>query len=872
LNGARLSEVVLVKKSDAILLAHSVPFPWPDLGDSQRASGTVAPERVELLIGRDPACDFVLDYPQVSWRHARVTVESSGRAFVEDLNSVNGIAINDRRTRVTQSPLAPRDTLFLGSFRIPAAQLIFLPQQKQKRTKGDVKESIEFRGDAMTLGRDPKCDLPLNYPMISWRHAKLLRTPDGYILRDLGSTNGTFVNGKKVAAKSKVMPGQIIGLGTYTFRLTATGSLQKQDLQDNVAIEARNLGFEVIEKGARKPLVEGISLAIHPYELIAVMGVSGAGKTTLLQLLNGYLSPSAGDVLYNGRSLSQNYNQFRLSMGYVPQDDIIHPQLSVYEALWFTAKLRFPSDYSDAQIDERVRQVLETLNLEDAANTRIGSPEKKGISGGQRRRVNIAMELLSEPTVLFLDEPTSGLSSEDAANVVKLLRELSDKGKTVLATIHQPDMEAFRQFDNLLMVSKDLRSPDPGRLVYYGPVYPDAFEFFTPEEFKRSPASATPGKLFANLNPRENGATRRWMSKFSASALKREYIDQRVSSSPPPAHPVPRTKTTRGAGITQLATLALRNFKIKFGDRKQTVILLLQAPLFAVLVATAVGKLAESNDPEEWRRFASNVGAAHFLMVVAAVWFGCNNAAREIVGEWAVYQRERMVNLKLPSYLGSKFVVLGLLCLLQCSIMLAIVKLWCNLACSYPQALFILLVTSLTGVALGLCISSYAPNPESAIGLLPVVLLPMIVFGGGICPLAQMNSGARFLSTAVPSRWAFEANMLLETSHRHGVSLPDMPNQLKALQTQLQELQETDRRIQQGQRETVEKGQQLGAPAKIGLSRTPEGAAKSWDVAEIHFPDKDQRTGFRQSVGLLIVLLTILLVGAGLLLRARDIQ
>jgi len=206
------------------------------------------------------------------------------------------------------------------------------------------------------------------------------------------------------------------------------------------------------------------------------MGPAGSGKTTLLKALNGYTPPASGKVLFNGANLYRYYDLFRQQMGYVPQDDIVHPELTVREALYFSAKLR--TDLSDAEIEKRIDSLLDELGIRDKKNSRIGSPERKVLSGGQRKRVNIAMELITDTPVLFLDEPTSGLSSYDAEGVIELLKRLARDGKTIITTIHQPSINIFRKFDDLIMISRD--SGGPGAMAYFGPAFPDSIQFFRP--------------------------------------------------------------------------------------------------------------------------------------------------------------------------------------------------------------------------------------------------------------------------------------------------------------------------------------------------------------------------------------------------------
>lgn len=286
-------------------------------------------------------------------------------------------------------------------------------------------QTVTLVGPETVLGRDLTCDHVLNYPMVSRRHACLHRWADGTVLEDLDSTNGTFINGQRIKGKVLVRTGDVISLGSFSFTLAGDGKLHKRDLRGNVNLVARKLAVDI---PARR-LLENVSLVVQPGELVGLMGASGAGKTTLLNALNGYAVPSEGKVLLNGHDLYAWYREFAPFIGYVPQDDIIHRDLTVFQALYYSARLRLPTDTSDAEIETRVQELLHNLGLEGTEEVLIGSPEKRGISGGQRKRVNIAMELLTEPLVLFLDEPTSGLSSEDALVVMKVLRGLADQEK-----------------------------------------------------------------------------------------------------------------------------------------------------------------------------------------------------------------------------------------------------------------------------------------------------------------------------------------------------------------------------------------------------------------------------------------------------------
>ncbi len=761
-NGKRLAprQPEWVDQGDTILLGSSARLPWPAAARSEGPSQPVRPATPAgprtIDIGRAPESDVVLDYPMISWEHARLVVEA-GRLLLEDKGSTNGTSVGQPGKRIQRAEVRPDDHVFFGSFKIQVSRLL---QGKLVLGGGD-QETVRFTGEAMLLGRDPQADYPLSYPMISWHHAKLHKTPRGIEIEDLDSRNGTFVDGKRITGRVQLSTGAEIGLGTFRFRLLDdAGTLGKRDYAGNVTIGAADVVVEVHRGKVHRRLLDPVSLTVFPSELVALMGPAGAGKTTLLKALNGYTPPDAGHVLFNGEDLYANHEQFRLQIGYVPQDDILHPQLTVKEALYYTAKLR--TDLRDHEIDARIVQVLKDLGIEDIGDRLIGSPERKVISGGQRKRVNIAMELLSDPSVLFLDEPTSGLSSYDAAQVVRLLRRLADSGKTIICTIHQPSVDIFKEFDSLIMVARD-KGDNAGMLVYFGPAYPHSIEFFNPPGSKPAP-DPSPESLMTGLQ--KQPATQ-WATVYQGSSIRKEFVESRTGRVVTAAGEGSGRRKRR-FGFGQAFTLSRRNLLLKLRDRTQTTILLAQAPLFAALVSIVFYGLTDQHfgDAAKWAEFCGKVSSVHFLMVVAAVWFGCNNAARDIVGETTIFQRERMVNLKLPSYVFSKMAVLALLCVFQCVALLGLVYVICGLSGPFTTLLAVLTTASLVGMSLGLLISALSPTTEAAIAFLPVVLLPFILLAGGIKPLHEMPVTAQLIAAATPTRWAYEANLLEEAKHR----------------------------------------------------------------------------------------------------------
>ncbi|WP_437666564.1 FHA domain-containing protein [Sorangium sp. So ce1182] len=686
------------------------------------------------------------------------------------------------------------------------------PGKKNKTVLGQ----LDFSGggsNVKKIGRTPDNDIVLAHPQVSSHHALLHSISGQLYVEDRGSANGTYVRGNRIAPGQKiaVQSGEKIYIGPMPLQIEMGGAGAVEVIQEEYSadrwagrplyeIEAWSLSLQVPDRDnpqEQKTLLDNVSFKALPGDMIALMGPSGAGKTTLLLTLNGYLPPTSGVVRINGEDLYNIYDTLRGSIGYVPQDDLVHPELTVFEAVRYSAKFRLPPDYTEAEIDARVEQTIKDLGLEGVKNLQIGKPENKILSGGQRKRVNIALELVTDPVILFLDEPTSGLAADDTTALITLLHDLTKAtGKTIIMTIHQPAKDEFEKFSHALILGYG------GIPTFFGPTRPDAYRFFgTWKERHGQPNDVDNPRdmfemlalrerpIFEQLRARDPNVSRsearrlaaiEWRKEFFTDAnptYRRMYSGRREIGTGQGQRGIPAGRaTTKG----QLRLLLSRYFKVKKRDIAGTLIMLLQAPIIGILLAIVfggqekaipawcLGALQElgrraggpdqSTDILKGMEVSTDHTAAIFFLVVAAVWFGTSNAAREIVSERAIYLRERMVNLGLVNYVLSKYLLLAGFCLVQCTILLAIVFFTLGFhggLQAFAMQLAALTATSLSAVALGLLLSTVVASSEAAMALTPIALIPQVVLGGLMVPMTTVPH-LRPLMYIIPARWGFE--------------------------------------------------------------------------------------------------------------------
>ncbi|ARX82523.1 ABC transporter ATPase [Streptomyces alboflavus] len=598
-------------------------------------------------------------------------------------------------------------------------------------------------GRKMTIGRALENELVVSDLQVSRHHAEFTSTPDGRLeLRDLGSHNGTYVNGMPIAKSSTVLigPNDIVGVGHSTFRVVGDRLEEFVDTGD-VSFSARHLTVTV---DGGKQILKDVSFGVPEKSLIAVIGPSGSGKSTLLKALTGYRPANEGDVLYDNRNLYKQFAELRQRIGLVPQDDILHKELTVKKALKYAAKLRFPADTSEQERAQRIDEVLRELKLDIHKEKKVTS-----LSGGQRKRVSVALELLTKPSLIFLDEPTSGLDPGMDRDVMQLLRGLADDGRTVLVVTHSVAELAI--CDKLLVMAPG------GSVAYFGP----------PEEALNFFGYSTWADVFSAF---ENYRDYDWAGRWKGSQHYQMYaadIDavaaQSVHMPPPQAIAPPKPQ---GWG-SQLLTLIRRYVSVIASDRGfLALMVILPAVLGAVslLIDPDKGLLPVVN-PKTGKIIPNGTATTVLLILaVGACFAGAANSVRELIKERVIYERERATGLSRSAYLMSKVIVLGAITVLQGGLVgvigfstREIPKEGLVLGSQVLLELSLpIMALGFTSMMFGLIISALVKTAEKTMPLLVMFAIIQVVFTGCLFIL-HGTVGVNQFSFLMPSRWAVAA-------------------------------------------------------------------------------------------------------------------
>ena len=772
-------------------------------------------------VGRDVTNDIVINDRIVSGRHLQIVRQGSQFFIIhphpERQHTLNGLLYQGQKIRGDEQyrqPLRRGDIYRIGDENGTLITLTFNDGTGLQEEMVAPVQPIKLEMQELTIGRRPDNMVVLNHPQVSGHHAKLIREGAAYRVVDLNSTNHVYVNAERTSNQA-LKTGDEIRIGPY--KLIYEGNQLTQYDESNFirvdAIHLKKLGNNNVT------LLSDITISIPPRKFVALVGGSGAGKSTLMDALNGLRPAQEGSVLYNGQDYYKNLAAFSTQLGYVPQDDIVHRDLTVERALYYAAKMRLPSDFTEDQIEQRIKEVLDEVEL-----TRRRKLLVKKLSGGQRKRVSIALELLANPSIFFLDEPTSGLDPGLDRKMMFLLRKLADRGHTIVLVTHATNN--INSCDYVCFLCSG------GRLAYFGP----------PEQAKTYFGKTDFAEIYSSLEPTEDNPNipDEAEARFRASPEYQEYVVQPMregqaaatNSSGQLRAPTQQVKPPkRGNPFKQFLLLSRRNLELLLNDRANLVILLLQAPLIALLlmllirfevgagvfdannvvqcapsihttlVQTQTGFVGLnttnnsavdcsriqtylSSDPtgkqyvtaktkgntsqdvntalQDFIVLGKSINALYTLFIVAfvAVLFGCINGTREVVKEASIYRRERTVNLGIVPYILSKVGVLGVLSLFQSFMLLLIVELFEPL----QQGIFLpvileayitLVLTGLAGLMVGLTASAFAANEDSANSLLPFLLIPQVVFAGVFFPLKDY--ALQIPGFIFPTRWAMAA-------------------------------------------------------------------------------------------------------------------
>jgi ABC-type multidrug transport system ATPase subunit len=602
------------------------------------------------------------------------------------------------------------------------------------------------------IGRSPSRDryasMQLDAPTVSRLHALVHRdSKGGYLIQDC-SANGTFVNGTRIDRRTRLSPGDNIRIGPFTL-IYQPNLLTLEDTGSQIRIDAHRLLRKVTNKqGQEFTILNDISLVIEPGQLVALVGGSGAGKSTLMKSLLGIAPTTSGIVFLNGENLRQNWGIYRSQIGYVPQDDIVHPNLSVEEVLTYACKLRLPPDID---VQEVVNRTLSQIKLSHVRHTFV-----RNLSGGQRKRVSIGVELLADPRLFFLDEPTSGLDPGLDKEMMRLLRELADQGRTVVLVTHAT--ANIEVCDRIAFLGRG------GFLCYYGPPL-DSLNFFEMPDSDLKYFSDIYIKLDQGATPEETRTiVQSWANRYQESLLYDRYVNASLSPGNLEQFKTDPAVSTGISSLKQLGLLSRRYGKLMLRDRLSQILTLIAGPIAIALTALILWNetpLVQPDPPEADQ--APLALSLAFVFSSIAIWVGLSSAVREIVKESAIYTRERLINLGLFPYIGSKILIWLGIAVLQTLLMMAAILLgfesppwdlvpwWMGLAITN-------FLTIMASICLSLAISALVKSENAANNLLPLVMIPQIIFSG---VLFDLDGITQPISWLMISRWSVGAYGIL---------------------------------------------------------------------------------------------------------------
>jgi ABC transport system ATP-binding/permease protein len=731
----RLRTVAPLSMDTDVLPVQTMRAPFLTV-ESDASQRTFAPDR-DIVVGRDPQADVHVASPLASRAHLLLRC-LGGRWVATDNASLNGIFVDGRRMASVEisdgqcinigDPDGPRLSFSFGrqtgSAQCPPTEASQRVEQPSRPVKSHGTQAVT----AISVGRAPDNDIVVADVLASRHHATIVPTDGGLEIRDAGTINGTFVNGVRIEAAA-LHEGDVVTIGNLDL-VCSGGTLVGRSHTTGVAstgglkIQGATL---TIDQGRK--LLDSITFSARPGTLTAVIGPSGAGKSTLAKLIAGATLPTQGRVSFEGHDIHAAYASLRSRIGLVPQDDVVHSRLTVDQALNYAAELRLPPDTTKEDRRQIVGRVLDELELTPHANTRVDK-----LSGGQRKRASVAMELLTGPSLLILDEPTSGLDPALDRQVMAMLRKLADAGRVVIVVTHS--LAYLKVCDQVMLLA-------PGGKMAFG----------------GSPADVGPAM-----------GTTDWADIFSeVAANPDEAYDRylaRTGPSPAPAEvekPADLGKPVQTSFRRQFSTIARRQLRLILSDRGYLIFLVLLPFILGVLSLSVPGSVG-FGIPNPMGSAPDEPTEILVLLNIGAVFMGIALTIRDLIGERPIFRREQAVGLSTWAYLMAKVVVYCTAAVIQSAVMVGIVLYGKNgptrgavLLHSAPLELFVTVAaTCVASVILGLALSALARSNEQIMPLLVVAIMAQLVLSGGLLPVAA-RAGLEQLSWITPARWGHAA-------------------------------------------------------------------------------------------------------------------
>ncbi len=744
---------------------------------AHQSEGSFAPGR-DVVVGSDVRADLRVAHPLIARAHLLLRFDR-GRWMAIDNNSLNGMFVGGRRLPAVDihdgqtinigKPEGPQVTFEVGHHpeavgRLPPVPPRPIPPPAESTTRirpgirqGDIPDVVRTtavpvighsvsafqtqklnvggpRGRLATpagaarIGRATDNDIVIQDVLASRHHAYLApRTsgPLGSEIRDTNSINGTFVNGVRVESAT-LTDGDVVTIGNVDLVFSGGELVRRTEAATRTGgLEVRDVGFSVNGKA----LLQNITMTARRGTVTAIIGGSGAGKTTLSRLIAGYATPSSGSVTFEGHDIHTQYASLRTRIGMVPQDDVVHRQLTVNQALGYAAELRLPPDTSRADREQVVAQVLDELGLTRHADTRVDQ-----LSGGQRKRASVALELLTGPSLLILDEPTSGLDPALDLQVMTMLRQLADAGRVVLVVTHS--LTYLDVCDQVLLMAPG------GKTAFLGP----------PGQIGEAMGTTNWADIFAKVGADPDEANRRFLAR------------NRPPTAPTEASPADLGAPAHTSKSRQFSTIARRQVRLVVADRAYFVFLAVLPFIMGGLALTVPGNTGFGVAAPT---SATPDGAAQILTLlsIAAVFMGTALTIRDLIGERPIFRREQAVGLSTGAYLSAKIMVFCVFASTQAAITTVMVILGKGaptvsvvLVGNPTFELFVTVAaTCVASAVLGLVLSSIARSNEQIMPLLVVSLMLQLVLAGGLIPVTGRILLDQ-LSWVMPSRWGYAAS------------------------------------------------------------------------------------------------------------------